>query len=169
MVLLLMLSVPLGWVAYKRKQTCTQREAAKAIQRLGGAVGYDFERETERYSLRGIVSTNWLRDELFGYVTLVYFTDAQFDGTGLEHLESLTHLEYLLLWDTHVCDKHLVHIQGLTQLRHLDLSGTKVTDAGLVHLRGPSQLEFLNLRHTQVTNAGAGELQKALPNCKIYR
>jgi len=38
-----------------------------------------------------------------------------------------------------------------------------------VHLKGLTNLQTLNLRSTQVTDAGVAELQKVLPNCKIYK
>ncbi len=46
---------------------------------------------------------------------------------------------------------------------------TQVTDAGLVHLKGLTSLETLWLIGTQVTDAGVQDLQKALPNCQIFR
>ena len=40
--------------------------------------------------------------------------------------------------------------------------------AGLVHLKGLNVLQILNLCETQATDAGVADLQKALPNCKIF-
>ena len=51
----------------------------------------------------------------------------------------------------------------------VSLRGTKITDAGLVHLKGLTNLQTLNLGGTKITDAGVADLQKALPNCKIYR
>jgi hypothetical protein len=36
MVLMLVISVPLGWVAYQLRQAREQHEAEKAIEKLGG-------------------------------------------------------------------------------------------------------------------------------------
>ena len=44
----------------------------------------------------------------------------------------------------------------------------RATDAELVHLKGLTSLETLWLHDTYVTDAGVQDLQKALPNCKIY-
>tara|TARA_B100000686_G_C16407763_1_gene770613 strand:- start:111 stop:230 length:120 start_codon:yes stop_codon:yes gene_type:complete len=38
-----------------------------------------------------------------------------------------------------------------------------------VHLLGLTNLQALYLSRTQITEAGFAELQKALPNCTIYR
>ena len=51
----------------------------------------------------------------------------------------------------------------------VDVSGTQITDAGLEQLEDLTQLQELSLSDTQITDAGVAELQKALPNCEIYR
>ena len=72
------------------------------------------------------------------------------------------------LYGTQITDAGLVHLKGLTNLQTLNLDGTKITDAGLVHLKGLTSLETLSLNRTKVTDTGVAELQKALPDCKIY-
>ena len=62
-----------------------------------------------------------------------------------------------------------MHLEGLTNLKKLYLWDTQVTDAGLVHLVGLTNLKWLYLYGTQVTDAGLAELRKALPNCDIIR
>ena len=44
-----------------------------------------------------------------------------------------------------------------------------VVRLGLVHLKGLTNLQELSLYYTKVTDAGVANLQKSLPNCKIYR
>ena len=66
-------------------------------------------------------------------------------------------------------DAGVEHVKGLTQLQSLSLWGTKITDAGLVHLQGLTELQTLELEATQVTDAGVTEIQRTLPNCRIYR
>lgn len=63
-------------------------------------------------------------------------------------------------------------LASLGQLRHpngIDLSNTNITDAGLEHLKGLTKLKRLDLRKARVTDEGTHNLQKALPNCTIYR
>ena len=57
----------------------------------------------------------------------------------------------------------------MTCLKWLDLSNTEITDAGLEQLKGLKKLEKLDLSNTKVTNAGVKDLQKTLPNLKIYQ
>ena len=54
------------------------------------------------------------------------------------------------------------------QTHHLH-QPTKITDAGLVYLKGLTNLQYLNLGFTKITDAGVADLQKALPDCKIYK
>jgi hypothetical protein len=55
------------------------------------------------------------------------------------------------------------------ELETLFLPGTGVTDTGLKHLATLKNLKLLNLYYTKVTDAGVAELQKALPQCDIWR
>ena len=59
--------------------------------------------------------------------------------------------------------------QGFGQVIHVNLERTQVTDAGLVHLKGLTNLQELDLSRTRTTDAGVADLQKVLPNCKIYK
>jgi hypothetical protein len=70
---------------------------------------------------------------------------------------------------TKITDTGLAHLKGLTELHEFDLSGTKVTDTGLVHLKGLANLERLYLNETKTTDAGVADLQKALPDCQIFK
>ncbi len=95
---------------------------------------------------------------------------------GLVHLKGLTNLQSLDLYGTKITDAGLVHLKGMTQLQELFLDDTYITDAGLVHLKGMTSLVHLRLGNpgqknlsTKVTDAGVADLQKSLPDCKIYR
>lgn len=99
----------------------------------------------------------------------LYLDGAEITNVGMVYLAGLTELRLLDISDTSITDAGLVNIQQMTNLKDLRLNGTQVTDAGLIHLRGLSNLEDLDLRDTHVTDAGVDELQKALPNCHIWR
>jgi hypothetical protein len=93
-----------------------------------------------------------------------FITDA-----GLPRLKQLTDLRWLWLDNTKVSDARLASLEGLARLQWLNLQWTYVTDAGLVHLRGLTSLKELYLANSDATEEGVKDLQKALPNCKIYR
>ena len=93
------------------------RDDAESAEAEGGGRG---NREGGR---RGDDEPTWL-GKLLRDDSLVKVTDVQLSG------ESAT-------------DAALVHLQELTQLQGLLLYNTEVTDAGLVHLQGLSQLQRL--------------------------
>ncbi len=93
----------------------------------------------------------------------------QITDAGLEHLKGLTQLQELELDSDEVTEAGLKHLRRLAQLTRLNLGGTQVTDAGLEHLKGLTQLESLDLGDTEVTDGGVKKLERALPNCNIYR
>ena len=72
-------------------------------------------------------------------------------------------------FDAEGTDAGLEHLEELTQLDWLILRNTKVTDAGLMHLKGLTGLEWLDLRNTQVTDAGVRNLKQSLPKCNISK
>jgi len=75
----------------------------------------------------------------------------------------------LNLDNDNITDAGLAHLQKLTNLTGLYLYDTKVTDLGLTYLRRLSKLDALELSYTKVTDAGAKKLQEALPDCLILR
>jgi hypothetical protein len=88
---------------------------------------------------------------------------------GLLNLKDMHELNELSLNGTNVDDAGMECLANLRQLKVLRLSGTKVTNAGLQHLKGLTGLVHLELVDTNVTEAGIADLQKTLPNCKIFR
>ena len=105
---------------------------------------------------------------------LIHLQELSVGGTfitdsGMPRLKQLTDLRWLWLDNTKVSDAGLASLEGLTHLQTLNLQGTYVTDVGLVHLRGLMSLKELYLANSDATEEGVKDLQKALPNCKIYR
>ena len=90
------------------------------------------------------------------------------DRSSQTRIRFLTNLESLDLEGTPITDAGLAHLEGLTKLAYLDLSGFQVTDVGLVHLKGLTNLNLGYTRNTRVTDGGVKNLQRTLPNLKIY-
>jgi hypothetical protein len=79
-------------------------------------------------------------------------------------------LESLGLDDAAITDAGLAEVARLRDLKVLILGGTAFTDAGLRHLEGMKELQVLLVGNCpKVTPEGVAHLQKALPDCKIYR
>ena len=93
----------------------SDREAAiKAIEKLGGKVGYDDKKKV-------IVKVDLNRSQV---------TDAD-----LAHLKGFTELQVLDLYDTTIGDAGLEHLTGLKKLNFLMLKRTNATEAGIKKLQ----------------------------------
>jgi hypothetical protein len=113
LVVVVLLSVPLGWFALKMREAERQRRAVEAITEAGGWVRYDWALdESGRDSGRqGPPAPAWLLklvgEDLFSDIACVHLADFDTSQVAFEYLK------------------------GLTSLIYLDLSGTGVTDAGI--------------------------------------
>ena len=123
-----------------------EEQAIAAFKELGGRVEVDNNNSAVRLDLKRTKITN----------------------ADLVHLEALTKLQDLILFDTKITDAGMVHMIGLTNLRTLELSGTNITDAGLEYLKGLHNLQALYHNRTQVTIEGSKNFRQAMPNCHIY-
>ena len=94
-------------------------------------------------------------------------TNAQFGDAALRHLKGLSRLQSLKLSNTDVTDAALPALAEMKSLQSLQLGGTKITGAGRAQLKALSNLRFLKIDGTSSTVGPAGELQNALPDCKI--
>jgi Leucine-rich repeat (LRR) protein len=82
------------------------------------------------------------------------FKDAQ-----LRHIENLTGLAGLALWETETGDAAFSRLSGLSNLRWLDIGDTQITDEGLAFIQGMSDLEELTLLNMHISNAGLRHLE----------
>jgi len=96
------------------------------------------------------------------------FIDTQVADAELAHLNELTNIIRLELYNTQVTDAELEQLIGLNSLKNLRLSNTQISDVGLERLEEMSNLEHLFISNTQVTDQGIERLQQALPNCEIH-
>jgi hypothetical protein len=171
LVLMLMISVPLGVLASKIRKAREQRIVVQKIQELDGMAIHCGQLEPrEKWPPRIPL---WLRktlgDDFFRTINYVHLRGPKVTDAELVRLRALPQLRSLYLRGSRVTDAGLVHVCGLPHLRTLSLNSTGVTDAGLVCLRGLTSLKSLSLAETHVTATGVAELQQALPNCKITR
>lgn len=95
-----------------------------------------------------------------GRLKLLDLSGTRIRGPGLAHLEKLTNLEHLSLWQNPITDDALGHLGKLSSLRGLGLGGTKISDKGLSELVGLSKLESLNLEDTRIGDKGLEYVSK---------
>lgn len=101
----------------------------------------------------------------------IVLNDTNVTDDDLQQLQGLANLKYLGLYGANVTDAGLEHIVGLPSLEELELSYTQVTDAGLSKLKQIKTLKklYLNGTNDTVTDAAVEQLEKDLPECRIFR
>jgi hypothetical protein len=184
LVVMTLMSIPLGWLAYERNEVSKRKAAIAAIEKLGGHVNLFADQpfcpdwldslldensvgEVVSVTLSGTDVNDVDLANLTGLTKLeiLELDHTQVSDAGLAELSGLTNVDKLFLGNTSITDDGLVHLTGLTKLNTLFLSSTKLTDASLVHLAGLTELEWMDLEGTQVTDAGLIQLT-GLPKLK---
>jgi hypothetical protein len=125
-------------------------------------------RDSDSDPLRPIMDGDLLTLRSFPMLVVLALDRAQITNAGMHDIEPLVKLNCLGPEHTLIDDVGVAYLCQLHHLARLFLDGTKVTDAGLKHLHGLKYLNDIHLPGTQVTSDGICELQKALPNTKIY-
>jgi len=137
-----------------------KRQATATIERLGGSIEYDYKWKgygTSRqwYDYRAEPpGPVWLRRAL-GENYFAEPVEIQLFADPKMHPEQFG-------------DREAAQIAVCSELQWLVLMDTSITDAGLRHLRALTKLSRLDLEGTRVTEAGVAELQRALPQCKVF-
>jgi hypothetical protein len=165
MLLVLLVSLGMSWVAVKMKSARQQKEAVEEIEKLGGGVLYDYQIQQPGGLLPGTHPPGpaWLRN-LLGedfFTTVVYasFVYSPVTDAGLEHLKGLTRLRGLAIVEAKATGVGLEPLKGMAQLQTLDFDLTPITDVGLKYLKGLRHLQLLHLGRTKVTDAGLEHLK----------
>ena len=128
LIVVVLLSLPLGWFAWRMRRAERQRRAVEVIRQAEGWVRYDYEAVSSEP--RGPA---WLREQIgidvFSYVVECHSSafPAEFGNRELESVRELTELETLTLCNTQITDVGLEHLQGLTTLRRLSFRCTQVS------------------------------------------
>jgi Leucine-rich repeat (LRR) protein len=149
LVVVTLVAVGLGWLAYERNKVRKREAAISAIEQVGGIVVVDGE-PTRPSWLRPV-----LGDNSGGGVVEVDFSEVKVTDAGLAHVAVLAELRFLRLNNAQLTDAGLTHLAGLSKIESLTLSGDhQITNAGLTNLIGLKELKDLFLRDTQVTDAG---------------
>jgi hypothetical protein len=170
MVMVLICSVPCGWIAYRLKQARDREAAVDRMWKLGGYVTQIPEAPDEEQTV-SVWLEKLLGEDLREYTTWVQFggrwegvigtwENVQVTDAALEHLRRLPRLQRLTLSAREVTDTQLVQLHQLRELRELHLDGTKVTDAGLVHLRALTEIQVLDLSRNDIYGPGLVHLRE---------
>src|SRR5262245_13172819 len=150
-LLMLLISVALGWLATVKERGRQQRQAAQAIQNLGGHVFY-YEPSTVFQKSKWL--NDWLGTDALVSPKGVNAANTTINDESSANLKGMTKLRNIWLPRTHIRDAGLANLAGMTELTQLQLSSTSVSSAGLVHLKPLKRLDTLHLDSTQVDDAG---------------
>jgi len=145
-----------------------ERAAATEIERLGGKVEFNANREVVKVDLHDAKISDADLKHLEKFTELEWL-DLRITPTGdegISHLKSLHKLKFLNLFRTDLSDKGLADLRGLTELETLLLGGTKITDEGLKNLERFAKLRKVSVFRTAVSDAGLKSFEK-LPALEI--
>jgi hypothetical protein len=174
LIIVLVLSLPLSWLAVRMQKARQQREAMDLLESKGCFMLYPFGWWVDGISVPdGVLGANSrvtdadLRHlQALSDVEAINLNNTGITDDGLRHLGSLTQLRSLSLESTAITDNGLTHLSDLKNLEYLYLDRTSITDAGVKHLMRLPNLRVLGA-YNQVTPAGYAKLKEAMPNCLI--
>jgi hypothetical protein len=148
MVLVLITGGGLGWVIHRAR---VQRDAVAAITRVGGHVGYSWQRSNGAW-VSAIPKPRWpdrvrlmLGPDFIDTVTYVGLQGVQCDDESLRAACRLPWLEELSVVNTSVTDASAEDLRELRNLRSLDLRLNRITKRPLRHIGEMSELRELTL------------------------
>jgi hypothetical protein len=150
LVLIAVVAIGCGWVAYELNQARQQRQIVAAIRHLGGDVDYDCHDDPSKLNAEWLVETFGL--DFCNDVVRVTFRESNGTTFGDADLE-----------------QSMKYLRGLPHLGDSDLAFTSITDAGLKQLPLLTNLKYISLLHTAVTAAGVEDLKSALPHTMIHQ
>jgi len=165
LLLVAMMSIPLGWIGCRLERA---KEQESALRDIGPWAGLTY------------VVPDWLPDS---FRTPTVFGANFFDVTELDlignrttndqliSLARLPKLRSLRLDSRLVTDDGIMQLSRLKELRSLSITAPQVTDAGLLALGRLKNLENLRLDGDtyQVTIVAVERLRQDLPQCEIIR
>ncbi len=146
-----------------------ERRAAVEIEKLGGKVEWNSNREVVKVDLNNakIADADLRHLEKFTELEWLDVRVTPIGDAGAAHLSNLRKLKFLNISRTSLFDKGLASLRGLTELETLFLGTTKVTDEGLKTIERFAKLKRLSVFRTAVTDAGLTSIEK-LPSIEIF-
>jgi len=121
LLLTLLVSIGMSWIATAMQRAKRQREVAQAIEKMNGRVWWDYAFRHEA----GFLSE----------VTYVDFSGEHVSNEALQKLHELPHLGRLNCNNSDIADPQLKYLEGLTQLQWLELETAGVTDEAAKELQ----------------------------------
>ncbi len=146
-----------------------ERRAAAEIEKLGGKVEFNANREVVKVDLNNakLVDADLKLLEKFTELEWLDLRVTPIGDEGVSHIAGLRKLKFLNVARTNMSDKGLASLRGLSELETLLMARTKITDAGLVNVERLSKLRKLSVFQTAVSDRGLVSIEK-LPGLEIF-
>ena len=168
LLLTLVCSVVLSWIAKHKYEARRAQLAAARLSELGAVIHYDVETRQPKQTARSSLSRTLRRygeqvlgDEFFDRVVGVELRNCNFKADDLAPLHALHKLHWLDMSSSNVTDESLVYLRNLEQLSYVNLACTEVSDEGLKELAQSNNLTSLVLAGSQITDRGIGHLRSS--------
>lgn len=166
----LLASVGTSWLAVKMQRARRQFRVVHRIEKNGGVVIYDFERDRpgplypkpEAWRLQGSLGTG-----LSARVMSATILGRTAIDPDMEDIADWHEVEELLLSGPVITKEGGARLSRLRQLRFLMIVDDSFTDDQLELLKGLEQLTELDVTCTGVTESGVGTLRRLLPKVHI--
>jgi Leucine Rich repeat len=162
LLLILIFSMGLAWVANERRKNAEQ--IADLISLKKSCYNYYFTESKLPVWWQKLLGMNPSGD----LISISFYLNANCTTEELEKIGKFHRLRYLSLSFNPVSDRDLKHLKCLTQLKFLNLDKSAITNEGLDHLVGLKNLELLSLSGTKIDDS-AMEYLNNWPNLKELR
>jgi hypothetical protein len=91
---------------------------------------------------------------------LEWVSTGRVNDAVIAHIQHLTSLKGLALWETNIANESLKYVGGLRNLQWLDIGDTRITDDGLRYLLELPFLHQLSLLNTRLTDEGLDYIER---------
>jgi len=158
-VLMLLVSLVLGYWGYARRKAQRQWEAVRAIREAGGDVKINTGVMADPFDYESLISRSPTWQERLGIdcPQAVNVDVSLFKASGKEimpHLRQLRELESIRLVGDWLDDEGMKALSDCPKLTDLEIISDQITDAGVLGISGNKQLQELHVSSKQLTDRG---------------
>jgi len=170
-VVMLLVSLVLGYWGYARRRAQRQWEAVRAIREAGGTVDFKHMVGDDPYDYESLnsISPTWQKRLGIECPPTVAEVDLPWtngsDKKIVPHLRQLRDVEAIILYGDWGDDEFLKTLSKFPSLNRLSIMSDQITDAGVLSIAGNKKLESLHIYGKQLTDCGMAVVAK-LPELK---
>ncbi len=158
-VVMLLVSLVLGYWGYARRRAQRQWEAVRTIREAGGDVNVNNEYIEDPSSDKSLMSElrHWRKRLEIECPAVTAIKVSLFNQSGkdiMPYLRDLPQLKEITLHGDWLDDEGMKGLSGCTNLIHLDIESDQITDVGVLGIAGNKNLQKLRVSSEQLTDRG---------------